>query len=104
LRHRLTLQYKTQTRTATGDVVTTWVTDSTVYGAIEPLTGKEFFAAAQTQNETTVRVVIRYHATINANWRVVNDGKYYSIISVVNEDERDRMMVLMCSAGVFEQG
>jgi len=103
LRHRLTLQYKTESRTSTGDVVTAWVTDSTVWGAIEPASGKEYIAASQTQNESNVRIVIRYHATINDTWRVVNDSKAYSIINIINEDERDRMMVLHCSQGVAEQ-
>lgn len=104
LRHRLTLQYPSQTRSATGDVVTSWVTDSTVWGAIEPLSGKEFLAASQTQNETSVRVVIRYHATIAPTWRIVNDGKAYSILSLINTDSRDRMIEVMCSEGVMEQG
>ena len=102
LRHRLTLQYKVQTRSVTGDVTTTWTTDSTVWGAIEPLSGKEYLAAAQTQNENTVRIVMRYHATIDATWRVINDSKSYSILSLFNEDERDRMTVLTCSQGVYE--
>lgn len=103
LRHRLTLQRKTESRTSNGDITIAWVTDSTVWGAIEPLSGKELVAASQTQNEATVRIVIRYHATINDTWRVVNDGKAYSILSLINDSERDHMMVLTCSQGVAEQ-
>jgi len=103
LRNRLTLQYKTETRTSTGAVEHTWTTDSTVWGAIEPLSGKEYIAASQTQNENTVRIVIRYHATIADTWRVVNDGLAYSIHSIINSDSRDHMMVLMCSQGVQNQ-
>jgi SPP1 family predicted phage head-tail adaptor len=104
LRHRLTLQYKTETRTATGDVSWTWTTDSTVWGAIEPIIGsREYLAASQTQNEIMVMIMIRYHATVAPDWRVLNDGKSYSIQGIQNEYERDRMMVLMCSQGVMEQ-
>jgi len=102
-RHRLTLQKKTETRTASGDVAYTWVTDSTVWGAIEPLTGKEIFAASQTQSELSVRVLIRYHATIATTWRIVNDGLAYSILSISNSDSRDRIMEIMCSQGVKEK-
>ena len=102
LRHRLTLQYKSETRTATGDVAWTWTTDSTVWGAIEPFSGREYLAAAQTQNENNVRIVMRYHATIGAAWRILNDSKVYSILSLQNEDERDRMLILTCSQGVME--
>jgi len=48
-------------------------------------------------------IMIRYHATVAPDWRVLNDGKSYSIQGIQNEYERDRMMVLMCSQGVMEQ-
>lgn len=102
LRHRLTLQYKVETRTSTGDVAWTWTTDSTVWGSIEPLTGREFVAASQTQNEVPVRIVMRYHATITTAWRIVNDGLAYSILSIANSDLRDAMMELSCSQGVMD--
>jgi SPP1 family predicted phage head-tail adaptor len=104
LRHRLTLQYKVETRTATGDVAWTWTTDSTVWGAIEPIIGnREYLAANQTQNEVSVMIMMRYHSTIDATWRIVNDGKAYSIQGMQNEYERDRMLILMCSQGVAEE-
>ena len=99
----MTLQYKAETRTASGAVEFTWVTDSTVWGAIEPRSGREFIAASQTQNEIPARIVIRYHATIADTWRIVNDGLVYSIISITNSDMRDHMIEILCSQGVFEQ-
>ena len=102
LRHRLTLQYKTETRTSTGDVAFTWTTDSTVWGAIEPLTGREFVAASQTQNEVPVRIVMRYHSTITPSWRILNNGLVYSILSIANADLRNAVMELSCSQGVME--
>ena len=103
LRHRLRLQKKTESRSSTGAVTAIWTTDSTVWGSIEPLSGREFIAAGGTQNEADVRIIIRYHATITDDWRVWNDSKAYTILAVVNEDERDRMMELRCSQGVAEQ-
>jgi len=103
LRHRLTLQYRVETRTSTGDVAWTWTTDSTIWGAIEPRSGREFVAASQTQNEIPVRIVIRYHATIGDTWRIINDGLSYAIISITNSDMRDHMMEILCSQGVMEQ-
>lgn len=102
LRHRLLLQSKTTTRTASGAVEYTWTDRDTVWGAIEPLSGKEFLALAQTKNETTVRIVIRYKAGLDATWRAVRGDKAYSIISIINHDERNNMMTLMCSEGVYE--
>lgn len=103
MRHRLVLQRKVESRSATGAVNHTWTTDSTVWGAIEPLSGREYEAAAVTQNETDVRIIIRYHATIAASWRVTHGGKAYSIKSIINHDQKNDMMTLMCSQGVAEQ-
>ena len=100
LRHRLRLQSQTQTRDAYGAAIISWATEATVWGAIEPLSGREYFSQAQTQNEAKVRIVIRYRSSVDESWRVVSGGKYYSIESVINHDERDRMMTLLCLEGV----
>ena len=105
LRHRLVLQSPTETRGPAGGVqVNTWKTEATVWGAIEPVSGKEFLTIDQTQNETTVRIVLRYHSGLDETWRVVNDGRAYPIISAINESDRNRMWELMCSQGVRESG
>jgi SPP1 family predicted phage head-tail adaptor len=104
LRHRLVLQSQTETRDAHGAAVIAFTTEATVWGGIEPLSGREYFAQQQIQNEVSVRIVIRFYSGLDESWRVVNNGKVYSILSVINENERDRMMTLMCSKGVKETG
>jgi len=101
LRHRLELQTKTETRTSTGDVSMAWTTNSTVRGAIEPLTGREFVAASQTQNEVPVKILIRYHSTISDTWRILNNGLVYSILSIVNVDSKNKEMEIFCSQGAL---
>jgi hypothetical protein len=68
------------------------------------LSGKEYLASSQTQSEVSARIVIRYHASIDSTWRVINDTHVYSIMGIVNHNEKDHMMDLMCSVGVLEQG
>lgn len=104
LRDRLVLQKKTEARTNTGDVTITWTTDSTVWGQVQPVTGREYVASGGVQNEVTHRIYIRHHATVDDSWRAVNDGKVYSIKAVLNENNRDRMITLMCTQGVAEGG
>ena len=104
LRHRGVLQSKVETRGDAGGVVTTYLTQATVWCGIEPLSGRELTAIQQTQNEARVRIVLRYYSGLDETWRVVNNGKAYAIHSVINENERDRMMTLMCSQGVKEAG
>jgi SPP1 family predicted phage head-tail adaptor len=94
------LQARTDTVDAYGASVPGWTTQATVYGGIEPLSGREYFAARTANAETRVRVVIRYYAGLDASWRVVSGGKTYTIENVINENERDRMLTLMCLEGV----
>lgn len=102
LRHRLVLQSKTLTSNAYGEQIVTWSDEDTVWGAIEPVGGREYFAQDQTQAEARVRIVIRYHSTIDETWRVKNGGLYYNVVSVINHDMRDRMITLMCREGVSD--
>ena len=100
LRHRLILQNKVETRDAYGAATITWATQTTVWGAIEPLSGTEYQSQAQIEAEAKVRIVMRYYSGINETWRVVNDNRAYSILSVINHDDRNRMLTLMCLQGV----
>ncbi len=102
LRNRLVLQSKVETRGAAGGVATTWTTQDTVWGGIHIISGKEFTAIQQTQNEARVKIIIRYQSSIDETWRVVNDGLAYAIESIINFEDRDRMMTLMCLQGVKE--
>lgn len=104
LRHRLILQSQVETREDGGGFVLTWVTQSVVWGGIEPLSGKEYTAIQQTQNEASVRIVLRYYSGLDETWRIVNDGRAYSIVSVIDENDRHRSMILMCLQGVKETG
>jgi len=45
LRHRIALQSITTAKNAFGEDIPTWATYSTVWGSVEPLTGRELFNA-----------------------------------------------------------
>ena len=94
LRHRLILQSPTQTQGATGEVTVTYATDSTVWGSLRPLTGKESVAANQIGEEITYRAIIRYYSSIASEWRISNDSKTYEIVSIMNYDEKDEYQIL----------
>ena len=102
LRHRVIMQAQTETQSSTGAAIITWRPQDTIWAGIEPLSGKEFFAADSVQAEVKVRIVIRYHKTVTAAWRVYHDGLFYDIKAVLNENVRNRMITLMCAQGVTD--
>lgn len=71
-RERVTIQTPTHT-TTDGEIATTWSDTADVRAAIEPLSGRELWAAQQAQAQTSYRVRLRYSAsyTLSADCRIV---------------------------------
>lgn len=94
MRHRLTLKSPTSTQGATGEVTYTYATDSTVWGTLRPLTGKEIESAGRTSEVLDYRAEIRYHSTVASEWRIEHDSATYEIVTVLNIDELNDKMIL----------
>ncbi len=96
LRHRLAIQSKTNSVTAHGSFTENWSTDDTVYGAVLPLTGKEFFADDSVESNVSHRIVIRYYSGLTASQRFLWGSRAFNIVAVLNTEERNRKMLVMC--------
>ena len=57
LRHRITLQTQTQTRSATGAFTRTWTDSTTVWADILPATGREQWTADTQTSDLPLRVI-----------------------------------------------
>lgn len=82
LKERVTLQSRSVAQDAYGQDTITWTTVATVWARVRPLNGREFFAAAQTQQEQTIKAVIRYRADIQHTWRLVWQGRAHDITGI----------------------
>lgn len=96
LRHRVTIQSATTTVDSFGQPIETWGTFATVWAAVEPLSGREYFDAQQVQSEVSYRVRIRHLSGVVPTMRVSYDSRTLEVLAVLNIDERDREMHLMC--------
>jgi SPP1 family predicted phage head-tail adaptor len=98
LRHRVTVQRATDAIDQYGDQTPTWTSLGTVWASVEPLNGREYFAAAQMQSEVSTRIVIRpiSGVTLTPKDRVKFGSRYFDIQSVINRDERNRELQLLC--------
>lgn len=96
LSKRVTLQTATETRDTDGSVIQTWSDTATVRAAVEPLVGREYWAAQQINAERTVRFRIRYRSGVTPKMRVSYDSRVFDIKSAINVNERGRELVLMC--------
>ena len=96
LQHRVALQQKTVNEDAIKQQSESWTDMSTMWARIEPLSGREYFAARQENAEITAKITIRYRPGINTDLRIVFDGRIFEVLSVVNPEERCKLLILMC--------
>ncbi|WPC65276.1 phage head closure protein [Rhodoferax ferrireducens] len=79
-----------------GQPVIAWTPLYAVWAAVEPLSGREYFAASAAQSSVTTRIKLRYKPGITSADRVIHDGTTYNIQSVINYKSAKRELVLMC--------
>ena len=99
LDQRVTLQSRSVVTDANGQDTITWVDVATVWAQCQALRGREFFAAAQVQQEQTVKVRIRYRADVVQTMRLVWQGRAHDITGVVPVGRKE-MLEIMCLQGV----
>lgn len=99
LDQRVTLQSRSVATDANGQDTITWVDVATVWAQCQALRGREFFAAAQVQQEQTVKVRIRYRADVVQTMRLVWQGRAHDITGVVPVGRKE-MLEIMCLQGV----
>lgn len=98
LRHRVTIQSASETQPDSnmGQPVESWSDFATVWAHVEPLHGRERMVAQERTAELDTRITIRYLSGVLAKMRVIYGSHTYDILAVINLDERDREMQLMC--------
>lgn len=98
LDQRVTVERFTSTQDELGQPIETWAPLFTCWAAVEPLTGREYLAAAALVSEVTARIRMRFRPWMTAQDRVVHNGTTYGIESMVDVRSDHRELVLMCKA------
>jgi len=100
LNKRLELQLNSEETsaypTSLGGLTTTWATAATVWGSVEPLSGRELFSAQQAQSDTDFRIRIRYYSGLTTHYRIKFGTRYFQILSIADTAEHNEEMVLLC--------
>jgi len=79
-----------------GELIDQWIDVATVWAAIEPLRGREFFAAMQENVEVTTRIRIRYREGIDRTMIVVYGNTTFEILYIIHTEFAKRELQLMC--------
>lgn len=100
MRFRVDLQRVTQTVDSVGQPQEAWATLATVWANIEtpnPIgAGREFTVADALAADVTTSVVMRYVVKLTPKDRIVYGTREFEIISLVNTDERNRILTAYC--------
>jgi SPP1 family predicted phage head-tail adaptor len=99
LDQRVTLQSRSVVKDAYGQDTVTWVPEATVWAQVQAVRGREFFAAAQVQQEQTLKVRIRWRTGVSPTWRLVWQGRNHDITGIIPVGRND-MLEIMCLQGV----
>jgi SPP1 family predicted phage head-tail adaptor len=63
---------------------------------VEPLQGRELWTAKQVVAEVTHRIRFRHLSGVVPTQRVVFGSRTFEILSVINPEERNRELELLC--------
>ncbi|MFH0914831.1 MAG: phage head closure protein [bacterium] len=96
LRHRFVLKTVFETKDTFGAVVESVLTFATVWASVKPLLGRELLLAQQMQADVTHHVRMRYIAGVTPKMTGFLGVREFQILSVINPEERNRELVLVC--------
>ncbi len=97
LRHTIQIEEAVITQNEVGEPVQTWSVTATRRASVEPLQGQEKFIAQQVKADVTHRVRLRYLDGLTPSKRIRFNGRLLNIESVLNADEKNREMEVMCT-------
>lgn len=103
LRHRVTIQQRTDTQNDAGEAVTSWSDWQNWWACIRSMTGREFMQSQQPQAVNTAAIDIRYCRGLTVRHRIkytdntAATTRIFDINSIQDADERKAMQTLFCS-------
>lgn len=81
MRHRVSIQKQTKSRDGFGDPKDVWREVVSRRSSVEPLVGREFFAAQERGAKVTTKLRMRYVAGVVPSMRIVWDNRWFDIVS-----------------------
>ena len=97
LKHSITIQRYTSTQDDWGQTIKDWQDLFTTRARVRPISGTELFKDVGIIGTLTSRVFLRYKENVKINDRVIHDGRILDIKSVINHEEKNIVLELLCN-------
>ena len=72
-----------------------WTTVARPWARIQPVSGREFYEASQSQSEVTHKIDIRYRPGVRTDMRLRLGSRTFEIISAIDWEERHETLLIM---------
>lgn len=95
LDRRVQIKVKTSTRDSYGAEILTYSVLATVWAEVVPISGREYFAAAQFIPEATLKIRMRFREDFDETALISYDGVDYNILYIAEIGRADGLEVLV---------
>jgi SPP1 family predicted phage head-tail adaptor len=95
LKQRIIIQSATHAKNDIGELEDTWGTFATVWAAVEPATGSNYYASKQTEAKVDGRVRIRYRSDLDTTMRILFGSRVLTIVSILQPKENKKETHIM---------
>jgi SPP1 family predicted phage head-tail adaptor len=96
LKHRIALLQLSSDVDEAGQPLETWHTLAHTWAFIQPLRGRELFAAQQSHSEVTTRITIRYRDDVDSSMIARYQGTDFEILYIIHTDYAKKELQMMC--------
>jgi len=100
MRYRVKVQRATNTRDAGGGLSQTFSPVTTIFANIKPKNANSIYRQGILQEKVTHEITIRYMKNIDTNSKITYGTRQFAVNGIINVDERDRFLTLLCEEGV----
>lgn len=100
MRYRVKVERATNTRDAGGGLSQSFRSVATIYANIKPKNANSVYRQGMLQEKVTHEITIRYMKNIDTNSKITYGNRSFAINGIINVDERDRFLTLLCEEGI----
>tara|TARA_R110001583_G_scaffold194878_1_gene367424 strand:+ start:937 stop:1266 length:330 start_codon:yes stop_codon:yes gene_type:complete len=100
MRYRIKVENATNTRDAGGGMSQAYNSAAFVYANIKPTNANSSYRQGMVQEKVTHEITMRFMKNIGTNSRISYGTRLFDVKGIINVDERDRFLKLLCEEGV----
>jgi len=93
---RVELQVFTSISDGMGGSTRTWTTEDVAWVALWPVSAAETIRGMSPTMTVSHRIQMRYREDIKASWRIKYGSRYFAIESMINKNEKNVQLDLLC--------